>query len=254
VERDLDGEHLLSSRAIRTVAVAVLTLAVGVGIPLLATQYRFAPLAALALLSTSLFAPRGDVKVILVVAGVAYLAQAIVNVPLAPLLVVAAIVTLPSLRARMLGLPPVRWWFGGIALGVLSSAVVWLVWLAPFLESSFLRPGLVPVEFRDPLPLLVVTVVSSAGVNAVFEEALWRFAVVQSLIFAGAPLKVAVVVSAASFGTAHLNGAPPGVLGIVSTFGFGLAASVLFIRSRSLLPGVLGHFIADVAIIAPLAR
>ncbi|WP_415078393.1 type II CAAX prenyl endopeptidase Rce1 family protein [Microbacterium sp.] len=53
---------------------------------------------------------------------------------------------------------------------------------------------------------------------------------------------------------AHYAGAPSGLVGVTLATLFGAGAGLLALWSRSLLPGMLAHMIADIAIIGSLAK
>lgn len=89
--------------------------------------------------------------------------------------------------------------------------------------------------------------------NSVFEESLWRGAVLPRLELEGMPRWISVAVASIAFGVAHANGAPPGILGVVLTTLFAVSVSSLALWTRSLVPGMVAHMIADVAILGPLA-
>lgn len=107
-----------------------------------------------------------------------------------------------------------------------------------------------PMQFDVPRPgamLLAGVVMGLAAANAVGEELLWRAGLAAGLTRSGAGWPVVVVVTAVSFGFAHLHGIPAGPLGAAAAGMFGLMLGV--VRHRyGFAAAVLVHFGADVGI------
>lgn len=125
------------------------------------------------------------------------------------------------------------------AVAVISCVAVWIQ-LQEQGTFGFTRLG---------LPLIVLL----ATANSFFEEALWRGAVLATLMRLGVAPGVAVVIQALSFGTAHVvAGYPSGLIGGSLAVAFGLALGSLVIRTRSLLLPVCVHVAVDITIFVAL--
>lgn len=125
------------------------------------------------------------------------------------------------------------------AVAAISCVAVWIQ-LQEQGTFGFTRLG---------LPLIILLAVA----NSFFEEALWRGAVLATLMRLGVPSGVAVVIQALSFGTAHvIAGYPSGLIGGALAVAFGLALGFLVMRTRSLLLPVGVHVAVDITIFVAL--
>lgn len=102
---------------------------------------------------------------------------------------------------------------------------------------------------RVSAPVLLTGAVAFAGLNALFEEWIWR-GVIQSRLAAIFPVWAAIAVQAASFGAAHAHGFPRGPTGVLLAGAWGAMLGVLRLRSRGLLAPVVAHVVADSTIAA----
>lgn len=107
---------------------------------------------------------------------------------------------------------------------------------------------------RPPTVLVAAVVVLAAVVNATAEELFWRGAAMRLLAEGGCRPRVAVVVSALSFGAAHAAGLPGGVPGAVGAFCLGGALGGLRLRPAGIVGCVAAHTAVDVAIFSLVAR
>lgn len=136
-------------------------------------------------------------------------------------------------------------WIGLVAVIAAAAINMWLVIAKPDLDAM---RAMVP-PWRGPA--LVAAGLLFAVVNAVLEEAVWRGILMQWLCPWTGPAG-AVLIQAVSFGFAHWNGIPSGWSGVLLAGGYGLILGRLVLRSGTLLPAILAHVAADIAIFAML--
>jgi len=188
-------------------------------------------------------------------AGVALCLGGSIHAGLTPLLAAGLILGNRASRQRLLSVRP---GVGGIvvggAVGAICAVVLWWAWVQPFLASTFFFPGITPATLREPWALGLTFAVVAALVNAVFEEALWRVAIVDALVGRGLRTFVAVLISASLFGLAHLVAVPSGITGVTLTFAFALLSSALIrLRNGSVVPSIIAHVVVDVVVILALS-
>jgi hypothetical protein len=192
----------------------------------------------------------------MLLAGSGYLAQWITGLIFSPVIVVLASVLIPAVRARLL--LPVRrravatWVAAGLIAGVVVLAL-WQLWTAPFLQSTMFWRPILPSELsREILPAVTASLLL-AGLNAAYEEILWRHSVPAAVCTAWDQSRLASLSAGAGFALAHLNGIPSGITGVALTYVFAIVCSEVVRRSRSLHPAIAVHFLADVSVIFPLS-
>ncbi|MCB9676289.1 MAG: CPBP family intramembrane metalloprotease [Alphaproteobacteria bacterium] len=100
-----------------------------------------------------------------------------------------------------------------------------------------------------PPAVLVAGAIGFVAVNATLEELVWR-GVFQSELEGAVGRAAAVWVQAASFGLAHAQGFPRGVVGVLLAGGWAVLLGWLRQRSGGLLAPVLAHLVADAVIAA----
>ncbi|MBN1342422.1 MAG: CPBP family intramembrane metalloprotease [Phycisphaerae bacterium] len=127
-----------------------------------------------------------------------------------------------------------------------GALVLWYVLARP--DVGDIRAMIPPLpRWMLPLACLVFAVV-----NALMEEAVWRW-VLWTLLGRAIPGVGAVVaLQAASFGLYHINGFPRGWIGVAMAGLYGLFLGLIRWRSGGLLPPVVAHVFADVTIFAIL--
>lgn len=103
-----------------------------------------------------------------------------------------------------------------------------------------------------PLHLLVALGLAFALLNAAMEEAIWRGVLLGGVEATTSSAAWAVVVQALSFGAAHANGFPRGVLGVVMAFVYGLMLGALRVRARGMLAPFVAHVAIDLVVFALL--
>ncbi len=117
----------------------------------------------------------------------------------------------------------------------------------------FAQPDLSDITSRLPSwPLWALLGLGAlfAVFNAVAEELAWRWVLWEGL--EGLPIRLLLVVQAASFGLAHINGFPRGFLGVLLAGFYGLLLGWFRERSGGLIGPVVVHIAADVTIFALL--
>jgi membrane protease YdiL (CAAX protease family) len=103
------------------------------------------------------------------------------------------------------------------------------------------------------IALLPVGIVVFAAQNAVFEEVIWRGAVMQSLESAFGRGAFVCVLQAAGFGVWHFRGFPSGVIGSALAGIFALMMGILRMRGRGMLAPFVAHLCADTTIYVMVA-
>jgi uncharacterized protein len=129
------------------------------------------------------------------------------------------------------------------ALGALAAAV--LVYF-----HYYMQPDISPLRLRlvvDRWPHPLVWAACFSLLNAAMEEAIFRGALLDALDVrlgkAGA-----LLISSALFGMAHMEGYPPGALGVVLSGIFGAVLAGMRIWTKGLLLPIAVHICADAAI------
>lgn len=135
---------------------------------------------------------------------------------------------------------------GPVALGVTAGAVTVLLDRERIVGGGFVFDLLPP-----PVPTLTAIVVGFSVVNAVGEELLWREVLERTLAIGTTRARYAV--QAVTFGVAHWNGIPSGVLGVLAS---GLFSAVVYrVRERNGLSGaIVVHVATDLVIFGAVAR
>ena len=92
--------------------------------------------------------------------------------------------------------------------------------------------------------------IGASAINAYVEESMWR----RELIFAfegtSRGSTPAIVGSSISFGLAHLWALPGGWSGMTLTLLFSVETAAVNQWTRSMVPSLVGHFAADVALLS----
>lgn len=157
--------------------------------------------------------------------------------------VIAMMIVIARQRGFSLGVRPAvpRFWIAAVMIGIAA----WYVDLR-VVKQLQLRgepETLQHIVDISPLPatLIVIALLPAIGEELVFRGVLARAIVPRSAI-------LAIVVSAVVFSAYHV--APPQMAG---TFPLGLALGVLAVRSHSIVPGMVTHFINN-AVVLVLSR
>jgi uncharacterized protein len=137
--------------------------------------------------------------------------------------------------------PPV---WGLLAVVIAGSAVALLVWSA---ATDPPPPPFLTGFGGSPVWVLVLAVIGFSAVNAVWEEALYR-GILQNELTDTLGRAPAVVVQAAAFGFAHLNGFPSGEVGAIMAGGWGLLLGILRNKSNGMAAPYVAHLAADTTI------
>jgi uncharacterized protein len=137
--------------------------------------------------------------------------------------------------------PPV---WGLLAVVIGGSAVALMLWSV----AADPPPPPFLAEFgSSPVWVLVLAVVGFSAVNSVWEEALYR-GILQNELTDTLGAAPAIVVQAAAFGFAHLNGFPSGWVGAVMAGGWGLLLGILRHKSNGMAAPYVAHIAADTTI------
>jgi len=164
---------------------------------------------------------------------------AIVAVGVTYILITAAVVALAKAVPFSVGLrsPPLRFWIAAVLIGL----SVWYIglqlveWLQPpgsidSLEHGLKRAGLAPA------------LIAFAVMPAIAEELVFRGVLGRSL--ARRSTVLAIVVSAVAFSAYHVMPSQ-----VVGTLPFSFAVATLAVRSGSVLPSMLAHFLNNATVI-----
>jgi sodium transport system permease protein len=150
--------------------------------------------------------------------------------------------SLPSVLR--LTIPPARCWLGAILIGLSAWAGVAVLsdWLVPVPKEVIeqLRRSLIPTDGSRGLWGTLVLV---AFTPAICEEALFRGPILRGLRSRASPA-VAVVVTGLLFGVFHLE-----LSRILPTALLGILLSLLALRSGSILPAMLAHFLNNASLV-----
>ena len=136
-----------------------------------------------------------------------------------------------------------------LAVGTVGAAgaalALWTVVVTPAAP-----PYLAQLQ-QYPVGLAILGVIGFALVNPIWEEAMFRGAILEDLtaIWGAGP---AVIVQAVLFGAAHWAGFPSGWVGMLMAAGWGFVLGILRLRSRGILVPYLVHVTAN-AVIGSLA-
>lgn len=182
--------------------------------------------------------------------------ESLTGLPAAPVLTVFVAVFTAELRQSILpsriNLP--RNFVLALAIGGVGIVAIWISWLDGFLKSTIFFPTLLPEPIASNFLLALLVALPLAVGNALYEEVLWRSAIVTTLTGRGASWPIAAGVSAVMFGIAHLAAVPPGWNGAVLSAVFGLSASLLIRSSGGRLAwAILAHAIVDYFVIIALS-
>ncbi len=138
---------------------------------------------------------------------------------------------------------------GLIVLTVAGSSAALVAW------HALLRPDV--SDLRAMIPRWPTWVLPLAGmgfavVNAVIEEAIWRWLLWQLLRRAVATTWLVIGLQAVSFGLAHIHGFPRGWIGVAMATLYAAFLGAIRHRSQGLAAVVVAHIFADAVIFAIL--
>jgi len=171
-------------------------------------------------------------------------------VPLASFALLVGLI--PPLRRALPSPPWGRFDHGTVilvTLTVLGSAMALVLW------QQLLQPDLTDLQRQiPPVPAWVLPLagLTFAVVNAVMEEAVWRWILWDLLTYAIGRAWIVVLLQAASFGLFHIHGFPRGWIGVGMAAVYGVVLGVIRYRSGGLGPPIVVHVFADLTIITIL--
>ncbi len=167
-------------------------------------------------------------------------------VPLGAYAIIVAVV--PPLRRSLEWPPRGRFDRVTVALSILTvvvSSAALVVWF------GIVKPDVGDIRAQvPPLPtwMLPLACLVFAVVNALMEEAVWRW-ILWDLLSRAVPFAAAVIVlQAVSFGLAHIHGFPRGWIGVGMAGLYGLFLGLIRWRSGGIVAPIVAHVFADATI------
>ncbi|MEZ4451420.1 MAG: CPBP family intramembrane glutamic endopeptidase [Nannocystaceae bacterium] len=100
--------------------------------------------------------------------------------------------------------------------------------------------------------IILVGIVPFAALNAAFEEYVWRGVLWEAIERVSGP-RLALALTALSFGLAHYRGFPSGAVGVGLATIYGLMMGLVRLRAGGLLAPWIAHIVADVVIYTMVA-
>lgn len=139
------------------------------------------------------------------------------------------------------------WWL--VTAIVVVTAVSLVTWQR--LSGAGLGQSYAEAAVSVPVPLLALGVFGFLAVNGAVEDSIWS-GVLLSAAERVLPVRVAVGVVALSFGLAHLQGVPGGLVGAGMAGAWGALLALLRLRTGGMLATYLAHIAADATIVVIL--
>ena len=141
---------------------------------------------------------------------------------------------------------PAVWWS---TLGVVVAAHIGLlIWFRSVDRMSEVTTDLMDLARDLPFVLFWLAGVLFVTANSVIEEMAYRGIAFDGARLIAAPLW-AIGSQAIAFGTFHVNGVPSGLAGVVLALAYGLALGLIRHMSGGLRYPIIGHIVADGAIL-----
>jgi membrane protease YdiL (CAAX protease family) len=139
---------------------------------------------------------------------------------------------------------------GLVAAVVLSAGTALVLWVALLHPDLTALGSMIPAMPRWLLPFAGL---GFAIANAIAEEAIYRGVVLDALDGVLGAGTLPAVLQAVAFGCFHFHGFPSGAVGVALAGIYGLMLAVIRRQSGGMLPAVVTHVFADIAIFAILA-
>jgi membrane protease YdiL (CAAX protease family) len=147
-----------------------------------------------------------------------------------------------EVRSRIVGLVTPRRDLPWASISILALVV-------GFALRSFDQASEPVLRFLPEYPILLLAL--GAVINGLVEEVVWREGALVMMREAGAPPIYAICAQAVAFGLAHYAGGyPTGVSGVALAAAFGAVAGCYRVATKSLVPGVTLHVVADALILS----
>lgn len=127
-----------------------------------------------------------------------------------------------------------------------AALITWQQW-----TGGALPPTYGALLDSVPRPAGIVGILLFLVVNGLVEDSVWSGVLVTASMKT-LPAPLAVLITAASFGLAHLHGVPDGPIGVAMVVVWGVVLAVLRLRTRGMLATYLAHILADATIVALL--
>jgi uncharacterized protein len=167
----------------------------------------------------------------------------------APLVVYVGILAISTkLKSKSwflkMGKPGSNSWILGIVTVIVSSAALYIWMQVSDTDISSLK-DLMP---RWSLPVLIITSFLWAALNSLCEESIYRGILYDSLKNQFDSRIIVILIQAAIYGLAHLQGFPGGITGVALYFTYGLLLGIIRHRSHGLLAPMVVHTAADFTI------
>lgn len=154
-----------------------------------------------------------------------------------------------------------RWrkWFRVGAIGPstwLLCAVIVVLTGAALLVWQRVTHGDLPSTYTGlidsvPTPVAIAGIFLFLVVNGAAEDSVWS-GVLMTAARGTMPAPVAIAVTALSFGIAHLDGVPNGLIGVVMVVAWGIVLTILRLRTGGMLATYIAHVLADATIVTLL--
>ncbi len=135
-------------------------------------------------------------------------------------------------------------WWAGLIIAALSSGALY-AWAAVTKPNLRDLTAMVPSQ---SLGALLLVGIGFAVVNSFVEESIYRGIIWGALGKVFKNLYAVILLQAAVFGIAHIQGFPRGALGVAMAFIYGIMLGWLRNRSKGLLAPMIVHLIADIVI------
>jgi uncharacterized protein len=135
-------------------------------------------------------------------------------------------------------------WLGGLAVAIVSSIslYIWAAITKPNLSDLL---SLIP---HQTLGTLIVVGIGFALLNSIVEESIYRGILWYSFGKIFGSVVAVILLQAAIFGIAHIQGFPRGAIGVAMAFIYGIFLGVIRHRSKGLLAPIIIHIIADLTL------
>ncbi len=135
-------------------------------------------------------------------------------------------------------------WLGGLAIAILSA-------LGLYLWAVIAKPNLSDLLVLIPnrsLTILIIVGFGFAVANSFVEESIYRGILWTAFGKVFGSIVVVTLLQSAIFGLAHLHGFPRGAIGVAMAFVYGIMLGAIRQHSEGLLPPMIVHFVADIAL------
>lgn len=247
-------------RGVGALAIAV-TLIAG-GAPSFASEVRVAVPVLVFLAAAVWWSHRhapGQVRDAIMLVALLWLCLAVPSPLLWPVPALAALLLAGVWAWRRGRWPQWRQWLRVGRIGPFA----WVMWalitgltVAGLMAWNHLFDRELPEAYRDQAqsvstPLAITGALAFLIVNGAIEDSIWA-GVLLSATERLVPSWLAIAAVATSFGLAHLNGVPDGIVGVIMAGSWGLVLALLRVCTRGMGATYLAHIVADATIVLML--